>query len=162
MKYFLSTEVGTFDLDFYYTHILDSKYAQFPDDPLESYRDDGTQELRSRFRGTLTWGWRNFSTTLLANRLGSNLTYDSVWIKGEGDELVRNPSTWWYNWTASYNFTDDLRASIIVQNVLDKKPPTSSEESWPGGGSWPWFNQFVYDPYGREFFVQLDWTFGGR
>jgi outer membrane receptor protein involved in Fe transport len=162
LKYFLNTEVGSFELDFYYTHVLDAKFASFADEPVLSYRDSGTQELRSRFRGTFTWSYRDFTTSLLANRLGSNLTYDSVFIKGPDEEAVRHSDTWWFNWTASYNFTDDIRGSVIVQNVFNKKPPISVEESWPGGSTWPWFNQFVYDPFGREIFLQLDWTFGGR
>jgi len=163
MKYALNTEYGVWSLDMFYTRTLDRKSANYPEDPVQSYVDTGTQDLRHRFRGTLTWSYSDFSTTLLANHLGSNLTYDSVWLKDpDVDELERNPATWWFNWTASYNFTDDIRASLIVQNVTNKKPPRHEEESWSGGGAWPWFNQFVYDPYGREIFVQLDWTFGRR
>ncbi|MND01825.1 hypothetical protein D3C83_209660 [compost metagenome] len=51
---------------------------------------------------------------------------------------------------------------MIVQNVFNKKPPLSEEDTYPGGGAWPYFNIFVYDPYGREIFVQLDWVFGAR
>jgi outer membrane receptor protein involved in Fe transport len=157
LKYYMTTEVGTFGLDFYYTHVLDQKFAQFAEDPVESYRDDGTQDLRSRFRGTVTWAYKDFSTTLLGNRLGSTLTRDSLFKDPETEELIRVDPQWYFNWSASYNITDDLRANVFVQNLFNKKPPQNAEE--PG---YPYFNIFVYDPYGREIFVQLDWTFGGR
>ena len=156
LKYNLFTEHGSFRFDFYYTYVLDQKFAQFPEDPVESYKDDGTQDLPDRFRGTITWDYRDFSTTLLANRLGETLTNDSLFKDPETETLVRVSPQWYFNWSASYNFTDDLRLSVFVQNLLDKKPPQNDEEAYP------YFNVFVYDPYGREYFVQLDWTFGGR
>jgi outer membrane receptor protein involved in Fe transport len=156
LKYNLFTEVGSFDVDFFYTHVLDQKFAQFPEDPVESFRDDGTQDLRSRFRGTASWTWNDFQTTIFANRLGSTLTEDSVFKDPETEELIRVDPQWYFNWSASYNITDDIRASVFVQNVFNEGPPQNSEEGYP------YFNIFVYDPYGREYFVQLDWTFGGR
>jgi outer membrane receptor protein involved in Fe transport len=155
LKYSLNTEYGAFSLDFFYTYVLDQKYAQFPEDPVESYRDDGTQDLHDRFRGTVTWDYRDFSTTLLANRLGETLTNDSLYKDPETEELIRVGAQWYFNWSASYNFTDDIKASVFIQNLTNKKPPQNDEEAYP------YFNVFVYDPYGREFFIQLDWTFGG-
>lgn len=155
LKYNLNTEYGGFNVDLYYTYAFDKKFAQFPEDEIESYRDDGTQEMNDRFRGTFTWDYRDFSTTILANRLGKTLTYDSQFKDPETEDLIKVGAQWYFNWSATYNITDDIRASVFVQNLTNKKPPQNDEESYP------YFNIFVYDPYGREFFLQLDWTFGG-
>jgi hypothetical protein len=43
---------------------------------------------------------------------------------------------------------------VIVNNLRDSRPPADKN-----GGGWPFYPVGNYDPYGRQFWVQLDYRF---
>ncbi len=146
---YATRRAGTFSTSLAYSHVLDQKSATLPSDPVLSFRDTGTQDLRSRARGSFGWQYQDFAATLFFNRLGSALTADSL---TRNQDLTRiGPQIYW-NLSMSYDITDNLRLVAGGDNIFDKEPPLTSEEEYP------YFNIFNYDPYGRQVFLQLDYT----
>jgi outer membrane receptor protein involved in Fe transport len=140
---------GLFTVDISWTRVFDQKAATLPTDPVVSFQDGGTQDFRSRFRTTVGWSYERFSTTVLWNRLGSSLTNDSLF----SDTKNRVDALDIFNATARYQFTDAFSVTLIGNNILNEKPPITSEEPYP------YFNAFNYDPYGREYFVEFGYVF---
>jgi len=151
LTYSLLTErLGLWRFDASYTHVLESKIQEFPEDPVqEGWRDDpGNFDFRHRFRGSAAWEIGNWTTVLSAFNLGSVPRWD---------ELGRTGDMWTYNLTVAWDVTDSIRLSVLGSNILDEKPPL--DDSWPG---WPGFSWLNYNPVGREVWAQIDWAFGRR
>jgi outer membrane receptor protein involved in Fe transport len=51
-------------------------------------------------------------------------------------------------------FGENLSVGVIVNNLRDSRPPADKN-----GGGWPFYPVGNYDPYGRQFWVQLDYRF---
>lgn len=150
LNYALNTEnLGLFTVQLGWTRVLDQKAATLPTDPVVSFTNGGTQDVRSRFRGTFGWAYADVGVTLFMNRIGSTLTNDSLF----SDENNRISPQTYYNATVQYNFTDNFSATLVGANIFNKKPPQTSEEGYP------YFNTFQYDPYGREISIELAYLF---
>lgn len=148
LNYAFSTDrFGLFGLQLGYSHVLDQKSATLPTDPVVSFRDTGTQDLRSRGRATFNWDYKKFGMTLFVNRLGSSLTADSI---TRDDKTRVGPQIYW-NATFRYSITDKLTASLIGNNIFNSEPSQSADEDYP------YFNVFNFDPYGRELFFQVNY-----
>ena len=149
-NYTLATDrAGVFRFDTTWSHVLDQRSAEFPEDPVLSFRDTTTQDFRSRMRGSVSWAYEKFNATVFFNRLGSTLTNDSLF---RTENLTRIGPQIYYNLNMGYQFNDNLSLSLIGNNILNKEPPQTTEELYP------YYNIFSYDPYGRELFVQLEYT----
>lgn len=150
LNYVVNTDrMGLFSVSLAYTYVFDQKAATLPTDPVLSYQDTGTQDLRSRARGTFGWAYEKVGVTLFMNRLGSSLTNDSLF----SDTKNRVDEQYYWNTTIQYNFTDNFTAMLIGNNILNEEPPLTSEEEYP------YFNIFNFDPYGRELFLELTYQF---
>jgi len=51
-------------------------------------------------------------------------------------------------------FGENLSVGVIVNNLRDSRPPAAKN-----GGGWPFYPVGNYDPYGRQYWVQLDYRF---
>jgi outer membrane receptor for ferrienterochelin and colicin len=60
-----------------------------------------------------------------------------------------------YNASVSYNLTDDLKVSAIVNNIKNSMPPKD-----PTYTAAPYYNFLTYNPYGRAYWLEIDWRFG--
>lgn len=147
-RYTLPTDnYGTFSLDTSWNVVVESEFQQFEGDQIFNLRSNRTvEDFRSRFRGSLTWDIGNWSSTLFALRTGSIPRWD------ETDRCCSHVT---YNWSLQYSFNDNSRLSLFVQNLRNSRPPFD-----PSRNNYPYYSQFVFDPYGREIFVQYDHTFG--
>ena len=60
--------------------------------------------------------------------------------------------------SASYERSTVWRAAlsvgVIVNNLRDSRPPADRN-----GGGWPFYPVGNYDPYGRQYWLQLDYRF---
>jgi len=54
------------------------------------------------------------------------------------------------------NPTDDWALSLNVNNVANKMPPP--DHSYPGTSGAP-YNEFLYDPYGRAYYLEATYKF---
>jgi len=150
LKYVLNTSsMGLFSFELGYTYVFDQKAAALPSDPVLSFQDGGTQDFKDRGRGSVTWNYKNFGTTLFMNYLGESLTGDSL----SSNTLVYVDPQFIFNLTMAYNITDQFTATLIGNNIFNQKPPQTTGENYP------YFNIFNYDPYGTEVFVELGYVF---
>jgi outer membrane receptor protein involved in Fe transport len=150
LNYALVTQsMGLFTFDLAYTYVFDQKSASLPSDPVVSYQDGGTQDLKDRGRASVSWAYKNFGTTLFMNYLGESLTNDSL----SSNTLVYVDPQYYFNLTMQYSFTDQFTATVIGNNIFDEKPPQTTGENYP------YFNIYNYDPYGTEVFIELGYSF---
>jgi outer membrane receptor protein involved in Fe transport len=142
-----------------YSLLLTNKYKENSDDELTDYRDrlDFDFSQRSRMRGTLTWAYRDWTTTVFGTRYGSNGSAASV----DGRNAAglpyprRLPPYMLYNLSVAKNFGDNLNATLTVVNVLDN---TYREDNSQTG--FPFYNNFIgADPLGRRYNLSVTWKF---
>jgi iron complex outermembrane receptor protein len=139
---------GDWFLNIGYTHVLSDSLQEFSFDPIdETWRDDKQNfNARSIVNMTVGWNYKKFGTVLYAHRLGSMPNWQ---------ETARLGTWTTYNMSATYRFLDDkLIASLIVNNLTDKRPPVDS-----GFTTWPFFWRGQYNAIGRQMFGQLSYTF---
>jgi outer membrane receptor protein involved in Fe transport len=148
VNYSLETvRAGRFQFSMQHSLVIDKDSAEFAGDPIFERRDNRQWcEWRSRVRGSGTWSYKDFSTTLFFSRTGSlpNWAEDAR----TGPHIV-------YNWSAAYDITQNQVVSVFVQNVFDAQPLSD-----PTFDSYPYFLFQNYDPTGREWFLQYAISFG--
>ena len=92
------------------------------------------------------WDYKKFNGLLYAHRLGSMPNWQ---------ETDRLGSWTTFNGSATMLFLDDkLTASLLVNNLTDKRPPVDD-----GFDTWPFYFRGQYNARGRETFLQLRYTF---
>lgn len=163
-RYRLDTDrVGTFFLDAHYSLNLTNKYQELPEDELVDYRDQPPLYFypeRSRFRGSLSWEYDDWTTTLFASRLGSAWgaqERDGCFTGANSDVCFsrRTRPFITYNLQLQKKFGPSVIAQFTAVNVLDTKYRHD-----PGYSSYPYFNPWVgADPLGRRFHFSLAYRF---
>ncbi len=143
---------GAFTFAGTYSHTLETKFKVFPEDELESIRNEGTRDWRSRVRGSVNWRYRDYSATLFGERFGSALSAEN--IRGvPGRDL--GPQMY-YNLSASAEISPQASVSLFVNNLLDEHPKRDDSNT-----GWPYFDIFNYGQavVGRELYVQFRYRF---
>lgn len=149
---------GTFGLDLGYSLVLSNKYQENDDDILEDFRDNPlVNDQRSRMRGTFSWIYGDWTTTVFGQRLGSNGSFAAV----DGRNLAGGPyprrlEPWMtYNLSVERRFGDNINATLTVINVLDEQ--YREDNSFTG---YPFFDTFIgADPLGRRYSLNVTWKF---
>ncbi|HEY5970607.1 MAG TPA: TonB-dependent receptor [Pseudoxanthomonas sp.] len=143
---FDTRHMGRFNLELGWSHTLGEERAQFADDPIVQYRDNLQNfNYRSRIRGSIGWKMGAWAATVFGTRYGSLPRWDETGRIGSWSK---------FNLTLSHEFSDDLSATFIVNNALDKMPPRD-----PSFDVYPYFSTANYEPYGRELFLQVNYKF---
>jgi iron complex outermembrane recepter protein len=146
LNYLMDTDNwGAFRYNLGWSHVFSDEQAQFPGDPVLDLRD-AQLDLRSRMRGSVTWMKGDWSTTLFASRFGSALIERQ---QGRSASYTR------FNLTVEHRFSDALTGRIAVQNVFDKRPIRDTFNF----DAYPWYTTSIYDPTGREAFVEVEYRF---
>ena len=153
-----TTSLGSFGFGVNYNRTLEHTYQQFPGDPTFELLD--SPFLSSEFKDTLTanvdWEIGRFSTTLYGVHYPG--TYDFAAQTDPSNETRSKVSSHsLFNGSVRYRFTDDMSVSLIVNNIGDKGAP--KDNSWT---SYPYYNTFNYNGYGRSFWLEFDWRFGQK
>jgi outer membrane receptor protein involved in Fe transport len=86
--------------------------------------------------------------TVSGTRLGKLPNYDE-------DAFVK--ASYLFNSTLQIDFTDHLRGSLTIRNLLDEDPV--KDPTWAG---YPYYNTSWFDTIGRSFFMQITYKFGGK
>ncbi|GAB2505213.1 TonB-dependent receptor plug domain-containing protein [Arenimonas alkanexedens] len=148
MEYRFDTDrFGRFGFDLGYTLSIKEEFAQQEGDEIIDYRDLlSNDNQRSRVRGSVSWAYRDWTTTVFGSRLGSAPNFAST-------ERLQPYSI--YNLTVSRQFGDNVSASIIVNNVLNN---TFREDATQTG--YPFFNYTIgADPQGRTAYFRVAYAF---
>ena len=115
-------------------------------------------EFKTIFSGNVTWSIGNWSTTLTGIRYGklanqaayTNPTVYSSYGAGRVKPWVL------YNATVRYNLTPDARITLTVNNLFNRMPPRDNSAT-----AWPYYDFGAYNPFGRSYFVDFNYRFGG-
>jgi outer membrane receptor protein involved in Fe transport len=167
--YNLNTKYGGFRFQGDYNNVLSHTQRLTSDSEESNLKSDpfvGGWDFRSSFIGSVTWSYRDFTTTVTGVYRGATTIWRPVSnpvgsITGENYIETEN---WWidpyitWNWTASYNFTDDLLARVRVVNVFDEEPPF--DDTFLAFDN-PWYNIYVYPgaAIGRFAALEMEFTF---
>lgn len=118
--------------------------------------------FKSIATATATWDIDKWSFVLHATRYGKTPNY-AAWFDGFGGGVDpyfgAAPGTvppWiLYNGSATYNFSNNLRLSLIVNNIRNSMPPR--DRTWVDDPLYNWEN---FNVFGRSVALQLNWRFG--
>ncbi|KRE88851.1 TonB-dependent receptor [Frateuria sp. Soil773] len=147
--------LGDFAVHANYTLVLSHKYQQSPGGLIVNLRDGGgmgesgaTYEWRSKLNASVSWNYRDVTTTLYGIRYGSLPNAD---LSGRIAPYFR------YNASVAYRISDRASISLAVNNLLDKAPPRDRT-----GSGWPFYPVGNYDPYGRQWWLEASYHFGAK
>ena len=143
------TGIGKFSLSLSHSHVFDHSFQQYPGDPIINKLavDSGYYLPRDKSSGSVSWDNDGLQLTVSGTRLGKLPNYDE-------DAFIK--ASYLFNATLQYDFTDHLRGSLTVRNLLDELPV--KDPTW---SSYPYYNASWFDSVGRSFFMQLTYKLGG-
>jgi iron complex outermembrane receptor protein len=145
----LPTSFGEFALSLAHTHVFDHKFRQYDGDPTANKlaADSGYYIPRDKSTASITYSIEGLKWTVSGSRLGKLPNYaEDAYIK----------ASYLFNSTFQYDFTDHLRGSLTVTNLLDEKPVKD-----PSYSAYPYYDISWFDSVGRSFFLQLTYKLGG-
>ncbi len=153
-----------------YTNNLEHTVTPLPgDEPIDLLRDPYYMWIydtyaKTRADASLGWSIGRWTTTAYANRIGktpnylaySSKSWDYVHPSGQ-------KAGWWapyttYNLSLNYAVNDNIRLSLLVNNLLDKTPDHQAQ-NYPGTAGTP-FNNYLYNTYGRSMYLEMRYDFG--
>ena len=144
-------------------------FEQYPSDPTHDLLRNPfySTEFKTIGNASISWDIDKFSATIFGTRYGKTGNY-AAQLGSSGyasacttaaDGYVSCPgrvAPWMiYNASLSYNITDDMKISGIVNNVKNSMPPKDSTYT-----AAPYYNFYNYNPYGRAYWLEFDWRFG--
>ncbi|GAB3352925.1 TonB-dependent receptor plug domain-containing protein [Lysobacter tyrosinilyticus] len=135
---------GRFGTSLAYSLVIDHDFQQFQTDPVQDRRNSlDSFDWRSKLNGSVTWSIGRWDTTLFGQRYGSL-------PKSDGSGRIAPYAL--YNGSARYRFSDAGSLALIVNNLRNSRPPADRN-----GGGWPFYPVGNYDPYGRQFWLELSY-----
>jgi iron complex outermembrane receptor protein len=161
---------GTLNFSGNYTNNLKHTVTPLPgDEPIDLLRDPYYMWIydtyaKTRADASLGWSIGKWTTTAYANRIGKTPNY--LAYSSESWDYVHptgQKAGWWapyatYNLSLNYEVDDNIRLSLLVNNVFDKTPAHQAA-NYPGTATTP-FNNYLYNPYGRSMYVEMRYDFG--
>ena len=154
--------LGAFTLQGSWTDMIKHTFIQFPGDASIDLLGNPTdsQEFKSKINASLTWDIGPLSSTIYMDRYGRTPNYlatiDGYNTPGAGT-LAQYTIT---NLTARYQITSGLQLTVTLDDMFGTMPPV--DHSYPGTAGTTAveaFNEFDYNVYGREYFVELNYKF---
>ena len=156
---FAPTPIGQFGLQFDYNDMLKHSYQIYPGStPINQLTNPlYSSEFKSIGTGALSWSLHDtWSSTLYWHRYSPTPNYTGQ-VDGAGYPGAGRVAPWiTWNWSLTYTPIKGLDVSMLVNNVLNKMPPSD-----PTYTAFPYYNTENYNVYGREIMLQLDYKFGG-
>lgn len=172
LSYNLNTEMGDFVFQADYNNVVDHTLQIDADSDVINLRDDpvnGGFDFRASFVGSLGWSYRDFGTVLTGVYRGGTARFNCTSANGgcvgneTGEDYLetgnyRVDSYTVFNWTGTYNWTDQFLTRLRVQNLLDEKPPRDDTHEF---FDQPWYNIYVYPGagIGRYAALELEYSF---
>jgi len=141
--------LGTFDFHLGATYVIKHTTQLSPDTPVINEMTDIYYYLipRSKANASVTWSYRDFTTTLYGSRLSGIPNYDGT---------TRLAPSFDYNATFSYDITKRFNLSFVIDNLFDAKP--RRDPTWT---SYPYYYIPWNNPTGRSFFLEARMKLGG-
>lgn len=172
VTYDLDTKFGNWRFQGDYNKVLDHTLKLTPDSEEIDLKNDpivGGWDFKSSFTGSLTWTYKNFSTTLTGIYRGPTAIYSCTTaingcVGNDTGEDYYATENWWvdsyttWNLTAAYNWTDAFMSRLRITNLFDEGPPWDDTFKF---FHQPWYNYFVYPGagIGRYAALELEYRF---
>jgi iron complex outermembrane receptor protein len=133
-----------------WTKVFNHESQQFPgDDVVDQFDPESTYVIpRSKATAALTLDVGPFSSTLSARRLDRLANWDE-------DALI--PASIWMNLSGSYKISDAASVRLTIDNLADKDPVKD-----PTYASYPYYDISWFDSVGRSYFLEVNYSFGGK
>lgn len=153
-----------------YTNNLKHTVTPLPgDEPIDLLRNPyymWVYDAYAKTRADASVGWSidKWTTTVYANRIGKTPNYLAYSSQSWDFEHPSGQSAgWWspyttYNVSFNYEVNDNILLSLMINNALDKTPDYQAK-NYPGTTGTP-YNNYLYNPYGRSFYVEMRYNFG--
>ena len=158
LKYDFDTEsYGRFALDLGWSIQLTNKSKTFASDPLVDFRDFLGNDSRSRARGSLSWNYNDWTTTVFGTRYGTVFSSAGVaGVNAAGGEFPRRLKPFMiYNMTVAKRFTPDVSATFTVVNVLNNQYRFDNSAT-----GYPFYEYYLgADPLGRRYALSVQYRF---
>jgi iron complex outermembrane recepter protein len=152
--------LGNLSFQTSYSDVLKHEYQAYPGDPkLDLLRHPYySTDFKTKVNGSLTWiPNRTWSGTVYFNRYGSTPNYLASSTDGYSATGAGKLPPWIiYNASVTWNTTENLGLSFLVNNVFNKMPPL--DKSYPGTSGTP-YNTSNYNVYGRAMYVEAKYKF---
>lgn len=138
---------GRFDFKMDYTTVFSHKYQQYLHDVVQNQLSLSYQtEWRSKVNAVLNWHTARWSATLSGIRYGKLPLQD---MQGYRAPYVL------FNGSVGYTFSRQASLMLVASNLGNKMPVDRSE-------GWPNYPSSVYDIYGRQWWLEFNYHFGGK
>ena len=151
-----------FGLDYNVT--LDHTFTQFPGDPELDLLHDHSQstEFKNVLSGDVIWDIGDWTTTVHGVRYGGTPNCAAAaLVTGCTPVAGSTASTlgpyMLYNLNVNWKVNDCSDLTFTINNIGNERPPFDS--TW---GSYPYYNIFNYNGYGRAYWIQYSYAIGGR
>jgi outer membrane receptor protein involved in Fe transport len=154
---FDTASAGSFDFELGWSIKLTDKSKQFASDPLVDTRDVPSIESRSRVRGSASWSYDDWTTTVFGTRFGTVSSFNGVdGTNAAGGFYPRRLKPYMlYNMTVSKRFGDDITATFTVVNVMNNQYRFDN-----GATGYPFFEYYLgADPLGRRYALSVQYRF---
>lgn len=141
-----------------YSQKISHEYQQFDGDEMIDLLNDPTWSTDPKRKGdlALTWSKDRWSSTVYANWFDKTPNYRAS-LSGYSNPLSgKLGSSTTYNASVSFNMTEALGFSVLVNNLTNKMPPV--DHTYPGTSGAP-YNSSNFNPYGRAMYVEARYSF---
>lgn len=152
---------------------LKHEFQQYPNDPMIDLLSDPYYSTDPKYKATASLGWNKgaWTTTVYANYLGPTPNYRATLNAPGALDDFENPIDGYNNYGAgklgsyttfnasvNFNVTEDLKLSLLVNNVANRMPDMDVT-SYPGSSGEP-YNTSNFDVLGRAYYLEAKWSFG--
>ena len=141
---------------------LKHEFQQYPTDPMVDLLNDPYWSTDPKYKATASLGWNKgaWTTTVYANYLGPTPNYRATLTPAgyayAGAGKLGSYTT--FNASVNFNVTEDLKLSLLVNNLANRMPDMDVN-SYPGSSGAP-YNSSNFDVLGRAYYLEAKWSFG--
>ncbi|MFN3702661.1 TonB-dependent receptor plug domain-containing protein [Thermomonas sp.] len=141
---------------------LKHEFQQYPTDPMVDLLNDPYWSTDPKYKATASLGWNKgaWTTTVYANYLGPTPNYRATLTPAgyayAGAGKLGSYTT--LNASVNFNVTEDLKLSLLVNNLANRMPDMDVN-SYPGSSGAP-YNSSNFDVLGRAYYLEAKWSFG--
>lgn len=157
------TRLGTFAVQLDYNDMLKHQFQEYPGTtPINQLTNPlWSTEFKDLASGSLSWSWHDtWRSTLYWHRYSPTPNYVAFTYGPTYPGAGHLPPWILYNWSVGYSPTKNLDLSLMINNVFNKMPP--SDAGYRSSRTFPYFNNYNYNIYGREIMLQADYRFGKK
>ena len=113
-------------------------------------------EFKTIVSGTLTWQIGNWTTALTGIRYGRLTNFATYTNPTQSQSFGAAVLPPWitYNGTVKYDIGENASVLLTVNNLFNTSPPIDTSFI-----NWPYYDFGAYNPFGRSYFVDLNYRF---